>query len=106
MQSLIQGLLDVSFRKVVAPKILPAVYISSVAAASVLALMAFKIGPFGIIAAPVLFVAMVFMIRVQIEVALSILQIAKYTAEIARRGRPPGGTEGPSDKSAAPNEFG
>ncbi len=99
MQEFIHGLFDFSFKKFITPKVAKVVYALAIAGAAVQALMLLRFGPFGIIAAPVFFFVTVVAARVFLEVSLAVFQIARYTAEIARRGR---GDREVEEESSAP----
>ena len=88
MRDIVDALMDFSFKKFITPKIAKVVYMLSMVAALLVALMIIRTGGIGIILAPVVFVMIVVSARVFIEVSLSLFQIARYTGEVARRGRP------------------
>lgn len=89
MQEIIAGLSDLSFRKFVTPKILKYIYILAIAGSALQSLLWLRLGTVGIIAAPIAFLVSIVFIRMFMEMALALFQIAKYAGEIARRGRSP-----------------
>jgi len=89
MQDFFAGLFDLSFKKLITPKVVQVVYVIAVIAAALNSMVVLKTSPTftGLVMAIVGFVVSVVAARVLIEVALSVFQIARYTGEIARRGR-------------------
>lgn len=96
MQDIIASLTDISFRKFVTPKLMKYIYVLGILASGAQALIWLRMGMIGYIFAPLSFLLSVVMIRMVLEMALALFQVAKYTGEMARRGRPVG--EGALDK--------
>jgi hypothetical protein len=88
MQKFVTALTDMSFKKFVTPQLATYIYIIGIIFSGVYSLLLLKL-PFGFLLAPVNFVAGVIFIRCLLELTLAVFQIARYSAEIARRGRPP-----------------
>ena len=89
MEKLISGLTDISFKKFITPHIAPSLYIIGLVFLGVQCVAMVLWGKFfGIILAAITLVSGAIFLRVFIELILSIFQIARYSAEIARRGRP------------------
>lgn len=86
MQKFFQILSDLSFKKFITPKIISQVYVVGVVFVLVQSLLLLRF-PFGFIIAPISFVAAVVLLRCGLEMILAVFQIARYSAEIARRGR-------------------
>jgi len=89
MQEFFAGLFDFSFKKLITPKIAKIIYILAIVGAVLQALFALKASPsfMTFIISIVSFCAIVIISRVSIECTLAIFQIARYTGEVARRGR-------------------
>lgn len=88
MQKFVTALTDMTFKKFVTPQLATYIYIIGIVMAGVYSLLLLKL-PFGFLLAPVSFVAGVIFIRCLLELTLAVFQIARYSAEVARRGRPP-----------------
>ena len=96
----IQSLFNLSFKKFVTPKLASFIYIVGIVCVALLSLSAlFRNGAAGFLLGPVFFISGVVFLRCSLELTLAVFQIARYTAEIARRGRAPGdeGVEGEDD---------
>ncbi len=87
MQKIFAALFDFSFKKFVTPQLAGFTFVIAIVVAGVSALLMLRM-PLGFIIAPVFFIASVVLARVCIEIALAVFQIARYSAEVARRGRP------------------
>lgn len=90
MQDILASLTDISFSKFVTPKLMRYIYVLGILAAGVQSLIWLRMGMLGYILAPLSFLLSVVLIRMALEMALAVFQIAKYAGEIARRGRSPG----------------
>lgn len=89
MQELISGLFDFSFKKLITPKLAKIIYITSIGGCILVALLTIAASPslFTFLSGIVTCIVGIVVARVSIEVALAIFQIARYTGELARRGR-------------------
>jgi hypothetical protein len=87
MQKFFTTLSDMSFKKFITPQIIGQVYVIGIAFVLVQSMLLLRF-PFGFIIAPISFVAAVVLLRCALEMILAVFQIARYSAEIARRGRP------------------
>jgi len=87
MQKFFSTLFDLSFNKFVTPQLVTYIYVISIVSAGITSLFAMKALPLGFILAPILFITNVVFIRAGLELVLAVFQIARYSAEIARRGR-------------------
>lgn len=88
MQKFFTALFDLTFKKFVTPQLATYIYIISIIFVGVLSLLLLKSAPLGFIVAPLSFLAGVIFVRAGLELVLAVFQIARYSAEIARRGRP------------------
>ena len=87
MTEFFSALFDLSFRKFVTPQIAKFVYVIAIIGSGLFALTLMQQGGLMIAAAPVLFLTSIVLVRCLLEVSLAIFQVARYCAEIARRGR-------------------
>lgn len=87
MQELFSALFDLSFRKFVTPQIVKFVYVLCIVTSGVASLSSLALGGIYYVLAPLAFLGSVVVSRCFLEVALAIFQIARYSAEVARRGR-------------------
>ena len=89
MQEFIEGLFDFSFKKLITPKIAKILYIMAIIGGALQALLVIKTAPsvVSFVTAVISFIAVVIFSRVAIECTLAVFQIARYTGEVARRGR-------------------
>jgi len=86
MKIFFQTIFDLSFKKFITPKIVTTVYVLASILSALSSLTLIKM-PLGFIIAPIAFVVSVVFIRCGLELVLAVFQIARYSAEIARRGR-------------------
>jgi len=87
VQKFFSTLFDLSFNKFVTPQLVTYIYIISIVSAGITSIFAMKALPLGFILAPLLFITNIVFIRAGLELVLAVFQIARYSAEIARRGR-------------------
>ncbi len=88
MQEFFAALFDLTFKKFVTPQIIRFIYIIGIIGAGVGGLASMSQGGMYIIFGPIWFVTTVIILRCGLEVSLAIFQIARYSAEMARRSRP------------------
>lgn len=88
MDDLTTTLFDLSFKKFLMPKIAKPLYILGVVTSVVTGLSMMRGGGLAMLLGPAVAILGIIMSRIVIEVALAVLQIARYSAEVARRGRP------------------
>jgi len=92
VQKFFVTLTDLSFKKFVTPQLASSIYILGIVVAAISSLFLLSV-PFGFLVAPLIFVASVIFLRCGLELLLAVFQIARYSAEVARRGRPAGAEE-------------
>lgn len=98
MQKTFAAIFDLSFKKFVTPQLATTIFIVSVVLAGLGAVSMLHM-PFGFIIAPVFFFSALLFTRAAIELVLAVFQIARYSAEIARRGRGPQASEEELDEA-------
>ena len=101
MEKIVAALTDLSFKKFVTPSMVTYIYIVGIVFSVVASLSLFAM-PLGYVLAPVSLVTSVIFLRCGLELVLAVFQVARYTAEIARRGRPAGGAEMAADEIPMP----
>ena len=85
----LSSLFDFSFKRFVTPQLVTFIYWIAIICALLQMLLIFKVaGVIGIVLAPISAIAMIVLARAGLELVLAVFQIARYSAEIARRGRP------------------
>jgi uncharacterized membrane protein YccC len=89
MQELISGLFDFSFKKLITPKLAKVIYALAIIVSVLTALFTIASSPsvFTFLSGIVVCIVSIICARVGIEVSLAIFQVARYTGELARRGR-------------------
>lgn len=85
----LSSLFDFSFKRFVTPQLVTFIYWIAIICALLQMLLIFKAaGVIGIVLAPISAIATIVLARAGLELVLAVFQIARYSAEIARRGRP------------------
>lgn len=88
MQEFFTALFDLTFKKFITPQIVRFVYIIGIICSAVAGLATMSHGGMWIIFGPLWFITSIIILRCGLEVSLAIFQIARYSAEMARRTRP------------------
>ncbi len=98
MQKIFAALFDLSFKKFVTPQLATVIFVASVVLAGLVSVALLHM-TLGFIIAPVFFFTALLFTRAGIELVLAVFQIARYSAEIARRGRGPTQAEDDLDEA-------